>query len=559
MRAWLSNLFRHPGRGESRASAVARDVTAAQAEFRAGCEALAQSRFAEAASCFTRAVEHDPAFADAHERLAFCLFRQGDLEAAADALVLALHFAPASAGAHRLLARVRRGQGQRREAVAEMERAAALDGTDAEALNQLGAWRLEDGDPQGAALAFEEAVRRAPGMARAHSNLGCVLFRDLGEYERGAQHIEGALALSPEDPDALANYTMVLSQRGDTDGTIALCDRLLQANPELHEMRLNRALALLKQGRFAEAWPDYESRRVLKHSNFVPRPYNFPEWRGEPLAGRTLLVYGEQGIGDEIMFASCLPDVLAQAGSCILDCSPRLEALFRRSFPGATVVGVEQSDTRPAWLASAHAIDFQVALGSLPLHLRRHAADFPRHAGYLVPDPQRVAHWRARLAAAGPHPWAGFAWRGGMPSTRRTLRSMALADWLPLLGESTVRWVSLQYGDSREERDVFIRTHGRLFEHWGEAVDDLEELAALIGALDMVVSVQTATVHLAGALGKPVWVAIPAVAEWRYLERGETMPWYPSARLFRQERTGEWGPVMERIGRELPLFARGRF
>jgi hypothetical protein len=330
----------------------------------------------------------------------------------------------------------------------------------------------------------------------------------------------------------------------------SLCDRLLAVRPDLEEARLNRALALLTTGDYQRGWEGYEARKRAR-CNFLPRAFPAPEWQGQDITEKSLLVYGEQGLGDEIMFASCLPDVIARAQRCVIDCSPKLEKLFRRSFPKAVVHGAPQTERDTSWLASMPPIDYHVAIGSLPYHFRKHLVDFPRHQGYLRADPARVAHWRHRLDELGSGLKVGVSWAGGMASTRQQLRSIALSDWLPIFRTGGCHFISLQYGDHEQEMVALSREHGVTLHHWPEAIEDYDEIAALVSALDRVISVQTSVVHLSGALGRPAWALIAAVPEWRYLDHGETMPWYPSLRMWRQQMLGQWAPVVEQVAAAL--------
>ncbi len=476
-------------------------------------------------------------------------------EDAADCFQMALHFREGDAEPYYQFGLLAQRQGDPASAIVHLGNAIIRRADHADAHNLLGACLLSLGDAAGAAASFARAVEISPDNAHYHSNLGFVLLRDLGEVERGGGHLETALRLNPEDAVIQCNYSSLLAYRGRIDEVVAWCDRLLLANPGLVEARLNRALALLKMERYAEAWPDYEARKLTR-SNYLQRPYAFPEWRGEALAGKTLLVYGEQGLGDEIMFASCLPDVMKQAARCVIDCSPRLAALFRRSFPDAIVHGADQADAAAAVWQPPLAVDWQVAAGSLPGHFRRQREDFPRHAGYLRADPARVQYWRGKLQGAGGRLKVGITWRGGMVSTRRNLRSLELNALLPILQVPDIHFTSLQHDATAEE--LVLLTDGRdlRLEHWPEAVADLDETAALVSALDLVITVCSASVHLTGALGREAWVMAPAVAEWRYLAAGESMAWYPAVRMFRQQQEGDWSKVIATIAGELAQRVR---
>jgi hypothetical protein len=271
--------------------------------------------------------------------------------------------------------------------------------------------------------------------------------------------------------------------------------------------------------------------------------------------GKTLLIYGEQGVGDEIMFASCFSDVLARADNVIIECDRRLAPLFARSFPAAKVQARVSSED-VAWLREAGAINLQCASGSLPRLFRRSVAEFPAHAGYLRADDAKIAKWRERLAKMPGKIKVGLSWRGGVDRTRRNLRSIDLIKLAPLFHLPDVTFVSLQYGDVAAECDAASAVFGKPIVQFPEAIADYDETAALVCALDLVVSVQTAIVHLTGALGKPALVMLPFSPEWRYMRAGDRMLWYPSVKLLRQEKPKEWEPVILRVAEELADFPR---
>jgi hypothetical protein len=323
--------------------------------------------------------------------------------------------------------------------------------------------------------------------------------------------------------------------------------RVLELAPGYAAGRSDYAHALLARGEFARGWELYESR--WEAEGWPDRAaYTQPPWNGEPLAGKRLLVWGEQGIGDQIMFASMVPEVLAQAAACCLTCEPRLAEIFTRSFPAARVVA--QGSAEPSTLAGQH-FDYQVPMGSLGRHLRRDFGDFPQLRGYLHADPAKTRAWAQRLAALGPGRKIGISWRGGFVGTRRHLRSIDLQEWTPILTVPDARFVSLQYTECAAEREALRARHGIALHHWQQAIDDYDETAALVGALDLVISVCTALVHLAGALGRPAWVLVPAIPEWRYMRQGDRMPWYSSVTLIRQQRIGAWGEVIADVAARL--------
>jgi len=508
-------------------------------------QALADGRIdqAERAVEAALALRHD--FAEALLLQGLVHKRHGRLDDAADSLLLAQHYRPQLAEVAFQLGLIASAQGRAAEAEQHLRQAVAADSRHSRARNALGAVLFKAGALAEAAACFRGALDIDPDYAQAHSNLGCLLLTRLDEWEAGAQHIETAWRLEPSNQDVMCNWAMLQQQRGRLEESAALWTRLAEGE-DADKARLNRALVLLKQGNFARGWDDYEARKRTE-SEYVPRHLPFAEWTGESLAGRTILVHAEQGLGDQIMFASCLPDLARTAGHCVVEVSARLEPLFRRSFPEATVVSAEDVAAGDGWRERTPAVDCQVAIGSLPQRFRRAHADFPRHSGYLRADPVRVEAWRRRLAGLPGGRGIGISWRGGTAHSRRSLRSVPLAQWLPVFAVAGCDFVSLQYTDCGAELDALAKAHGVRVHHWQEAIDDYDETAALASALDLVISVQTAAAHLCGALGRPAWVLVPAVAEWRYLESGDAMPWYPSVRLWRQRDAGGWAPVMAHV------------
>ena len=482
----------------------------------------------------------------------------GDAESALDHAYLALHNDPGNerAFAAQLTALERRARN--REIPAACEAFLGARPGHAGALLRLAGAANAARDYARAAGLFAQVVEREPRNPAALNDLGLLLARESAELARGEALLRRALEAAPGNGDAAANLAWVLCERGAYEEGFRLFDEQVARAPADQELRLMRAVALLKRGDFAAGWGEYEAR--FANPLATRRPYAFPPWDGGPLRDGALLVYGEQGLGDQIMFASCLPELAARAPECIVECDPRLGRLFERSFPRARVVTAAQNEAAPAWLAADPSVSAriraQVPIGSLPRWFRRSAADFPRHAGFLRADPARVARWRERLAACGASPRIGLSWRGGTATSRRGLRSLELDALAPVLKGVPATWVSLQYGDCGAEIEALERRHGVAVPHWQEAIDDYDETAALVAALDAVVTVCTAIVHLSGALGQRALVLVPCAAEWRYGAAGEAMPWYPSVRLLRQRAPGDWADLLERVTNELRAPAR---
>ena len=399
----------------------------------------------------------------------------------------------------------------------------------------------------------EEFYRRAlaiqPEAAAVWSNLGLCL-REAGKLEAAESALHRALELAPDFPEALLNLAMVAADLGRPAEARTLLQQCLAIEPSLAEAHTGLAHLLLQNGEFAAGWREYEWRfRCLDAER--QREYSLPRWDGRLLHEYVLLIRAEQGLGDQLMFASCLPDAIAHTRLSVVECEPRLVNLFARSFPQAKVFPYH-TKREPQWRQQGYTPDYQIHLGSLPALFRRQATDFQRHSGYLHADSARVQFWRARLAGLGTELKIGISWRGGAPRTRSTLRLLALAEWLPVLRQAAT-FISLQYGDCKNEIDALERTAGVTVHHWQEAISDYDQTAALVAALDCVISVQTAVAHLAGALGKSALVLLPAIPEWRYMSQAEIMLWYPTVKLLRQRQRGDWRPVIDRVAELLAI------
>jgi Tfp pilus assembly protein PilF len=407
---------------------------------------------------------------------------------------------------------------------------------------------LQSGGIDEAMTVAQAAVNTHPASYESWLALGLAATAR-HDYQRAITAFDRALDLRPGSPDAHANRGIALQNLGHFAEAYAAYEHALHAEPIHPLARFHRSLAWLTNGEYARGWPEYEAR--LLDAALARRPQHFPRWDGGAPAGRTMLVYGEQGLGDEIMFASCVPDLIRAGARCVIECTPALRALFARSFPEATVYAATPDKAIPEAIR-AGGIDCEVPLGSLPLYFRGSAAAFPRHAGYLKADTDRVAAWRARLARLGSGVTVGLSWQGGTQATRAMLRSIPLDEWLPILKIPGVRFVSLQYTpDAPGALDALWQQHGIRVAHWPEAIADYDETAALVCALDLTVTVCTSVVHLAGALGRPVWVLVPRNPEWRYAYAGDSMPWHPSARLFRQQHERDWTKVISSVQRQL--------
>ena len=344
----------------------------------------------------------------------------------------------------------------------------------------------------------------------------------------------------------------VLANLGRMDEALDAFDADVAKHPLDASIRFQRGTLRLLLGDYEHGWDDYACRGL--GSSTVFRTLPFPVWRGEPLEGKAVIIVAEQGLGDQVMFASCLPDLLARhPRRVVLEVFDRIAPTLARSFQNIEVVATKQGNDLD-WVRAYPDTDFAIHLGDLPGAFRRRLEDFPRHQGFLVADPSRVAHWRSMLGRAGPGPYIGVTWRGGTELTRSPLRSMQARQLAPLRACTEGSFICLQYNTQAEELEQAAAA-GLPLLHWPEAIADLDEFAALVSALDLVVTVCNTTVHYAGALAKPTWVMAPRCPEWRYGYSGTAMPWYPSVVVMRQHDDGNWAGLLDEVCRELTRWS----
>jgi len=385
------------------------------------------------------------------------------------------------------------------------------------------------------------------------------------QFESSLVHFQRAVELCPQFAEALCNYGLNLQFLGRFPEAIAALTAALVASPAAPAPHINLALTLFLQGTLHRAWHEYEwrwrNRRLegrLRSAAKIAQP-----WDGSSLAGRTLLVFGEQGIGDEVMFASCLPEVIEQAARCLVACDARLVTLFQRSFPTATVVPIETLGS-PHTKSLLGPIDYQIATGSLPRFLRPTRADFPRAQQFLFAADQQVEAFRQRLACHGRRWRVGISWKGGSNADERRRRSCELEQWQPILSLPNATFISLQYGDVTEELAAVQAKLGVTIEQWSDVnpLTDLDRFAAQLAALDLVISIDNSTVHFAGALGVPTLalISFPSSSSWRWFAGGEETVWYANVRLLRRQHPAPWQENLQRVADFLfQKQERGRF
>lgn len=414
------------------------------------------------------------------------------------------------------------------EAVAALDRALAANPNDASALFNRGAALMELQRPADALRDLDRLLAIKPNHQQGRAVRGVVLAL-LGRFDEGIALIDAAIAVDPArvELQERRGFALTIANRGDE--ALEAYARVLAVAPGNVAALYGAADALLAKGDFA-AGLDYYEHRVAKQALQSP----LPVWTGaEPLAGKSILVQGEQGFGDLFQFCRFIPMLAAQGARVLLQERPQTEALMR-SLAGVAQF-VRRGETPPP-------TDFRIPLCSLMRAFNVRLDTIPANVPYLSAEPARVAQWRARL---GPSQIkrVGIAWTGGVSQALQRARPLDHAALERILSGADAQFVSLQMDDA-VEADL-LRAHGAL--SFGDATADFAELAALIETLDVVVSIDTGVAHLAGALGKPVHILLPWFADWRWLRARSDTPWYPTARLYRQSSFGDWGPVIDDV------------
>ena len=560
-------------------NAMALKPDLAEAHMNLGTVLDAQGKPSEAEARFRRALALKPNLAEAHVNLGNTLLAQGKLEEAEASQKKALALRPNFPEASFNLANALQAQGKLDEAVAEYRRSLALKPDVAEVHGNLGNALLAKDDAEGAIASYEQALALKPDFADAlynlgnarqarnkleeavncyqralalkpqlpetHYNLGNTLHA-LDRLEEAVACFRTALALRPQYAEAHYNLGCALKDMGRLDEAQICIGKALEIKPDYPQARFAQALAQLQSADFRLGWLNYESRWESEDHRTPMRNYPQPLWTGERLDAGRLLLWGEQGVGDEIQFASLIPDAIGTGNSIVLDCDPRLRTLFARSFPRIEVIssGNPDSGQPPNSEVAAH-----LPTGSLPALFRADESSFEFAAAYLKPDPILQCDFRDRYSDG--RELVGLAWHTSNPGSGRR-RSIDLSLLASLFAQEGLHWISLQYGDFDDlDQQVELAGVALLIDRSVDQFADIDRFAAQVAAMDLVITIDNSTAHLAAALGIPVWLLLPFAADWRWMQGRTKSPWYPTMRIFRQPRAGDWQSVIDEVRLEL--------
>jgi tetratricopeptide (TPR) repeat protein len=501
---------------------------------------LRRGAFQDAVPLIERLIARHPNFSDAHNNLGVALQRLKRPADAARQFERAIELEPGRPEAHYNLGQARQSLGRPGEARECYERAIALRSDYPEPHNAVGVLQAQK-DPEAAVVCFRRAIDARPSYADAHNNMGIAL-QALGRYEEAVASYRQALALKPDNADAYNNLGLALRSLNRHAEALD-CFEIAQAiKPDHVDAQLGEGLVRLALGDYARGWTKYAWRHLTSNfSGGKKRPAQ-PLWLGNwDISGKTILLHGEQGLGDTIMFARYVP-LVAQRGAKVVLAVQRPLTAVMATLKGASVVRGQGEPVPP--------FDGFCPLPTLPLAFRTSIETIPADIPYLSAPADRLAKWQPALQAL-PRPRIGLMWAGAVSPIFR--RSIPLRLLLPLLQLREFGFVALQKEVPKEEASLLDSTGMATF--LGERQADLGDAAAMIALLDLVITIDTSVAHLACALGKPTWVLLPFSTDWRWMVDRDQTPWYPTARLFRQPTPGDWESVVTRVAtalRELP-------
>ena len=409
---------------------------------------------------------------------------------------------------------------------------------------------LEQGELGPALGHAERAVALAPERAGGYLNrANC--HRALGDLLAAEADYRRAISLEPDSAEAWSSLANLLDDLDDTIPALEAHERAVLLAPDLAQAHWNRSFTLLGAGRLGEGWDEYEWRFHTEAARPEPRHFTMPCWEGQPLDGQRLVVWREQGIGDELLFATCLPDLVARGAAVTLVVSPRLTSLLARAFPAVHVI-----PDLPEAIAALAPHDYHIALGSLPRHLRRTRESFAASGAYLQPQADAREAWAARLGSLPPGPRIGICWRSGLMTPERLRHYSSLNQWGPLFALPGIQWINLQYDECEAELREAEEKFGVRIHRWAgvDLKDDLESVVGLLGHLDAVVTAPTAVVALAGGSGVSTW-QVDSGSEWSVFGEDRN-PWLPAVRMAWLERNQGWESLLARVAAELSSRVR---
>ena len=507
-----------------------------------------QGKLEESVQAHHKAIEIQPDHAEAHYNLGDTYQKQGKLEESIQAYYKAIEIQPNYTEAYNNLGIALKEQGELELAIQAYHKAIEIQPNYVEVYNNLGIALKGQGELELAIQAYHKAIEIQPTHIEAHNNIGNT-YQEQGKLEESVQAYHKAIEIQPCSAEAYNNLGNAYQEQGELELAIQAYHKAIEIQDDFAEAHNNLGQILLLLGYFRQGWEEYEWRWQCRNFSIGQRNFPQPLWNGSNLQGKSILVWAEQGIGDEIMFANLLDSLKKISSHIIVECEIRLVAFFQRSFPETQFVPRENPPN--SRLLNSN-IDYQVPIGSLGQWLRPDEDSFKQNRqSYLTTCTDKSEQIKKRYQSlAADSILIGISWKSTGAKQKQTLsKSTTLKDWTSILSQQGCCFINLQYGDIEPELEQFQEETGlKIYcDQEIDALQNLDDFATQVSALDLVVSTSNTTAHIAGALGKRVWTLLPYMPNWRWmLNRNDTL-WYPHMRLFRQNTIGDWRDVFQRV------------
>ena len=520
-----------------------------------GVVAYQVGRHEIAVNLITHAIEIDPQQIEAYNNLGIVFKEQKKLEKSIQTYHKAIEINPDHAEAHYNLGNAYQEQGKSEKSIQAYHKAIKIQPDYAEVYNNLGIVFKEQGKLEKSIQAYHKAIEIKPNYAEAYNNLGNA-YQEQGKSEKSIQAYHKAIEIKPNYMQVYNNMGNAYQEQGELELAIQAYHKAIKIQPNFAEAHNNLGQILLLLGNFHQGWEEYEWRWQCRNSPAGERNFPQPLWNGSNLHGKSILVWTEQGLGDEIMFANLLDSLKKIGTNIIVECEKRLVPFFQRSFPE---IQFAPRENPPNSRLLNSDIDYQIPIGSLGQWLRTDEDSFKQNRqSYLTTCAEKSEQIQKRYKSlADDNILVGISWKSIGIKQRQTLsKSTALKDWTSILSQRDCHFINLQYGDTEPELEQFQAVTGLRIYHDQEIdpLQNLDDFAAQVSALDLVISTSNTTAHIAGALGKRVWTLLPYMPDWRWmLNRNDTL-WYPCMRLFRQHTIGDWNDVFQRVGLALEQY-----
>ena len=521
--------------------ALEQDPDLLEAHFNLGLAYQGLACFDLAAACYRKTLQIRPEYFGALNNLGQVLARTGDLDEAETIYRQALAVNPDLADPYFNLGDLAVMRGDLETALSCYRKAIQIRPDMVAAYNNMGTVFEKQSNYVAAEKCYRKVVSLSPDLSEGYYNLGSVLNK-LDRFEESVRHLEHAIELKPGYKQAYNNLALVYKTRGDLDLAKQYFSKALAIDPDFAEAHWNRSFTYLLNGDFEKGWEDFEWRfEQPKWKSLYPFRLSGPRWHGELDPDLRLLVHDEQGLGDSFQFVRYLTEVKARVGKVIFETRRSLIPLLE-GFPGIDVIIERSSDGIPK-----AGYDSYIALMSLPYLFKTRLSSIPNGVPYIKAPKKIIADWETRFNGTGLK--VGIVWAGRPEHMNDHNRSCHLNQFESLSNIPDIQWYSLQKGPAASQKVAWNSSAPLI--HLGDDFDDFTDTAGAITHLDLVITVDTSVAHLAGAMGKPVWVLLPLIPDWRWMMDREDSPWYPTMRLFRQTRKGNWGAVFGRIGMAL--------